>query len=156
MSTAVGAGPVAIAARAAEEEPAASAPPAASPDELRQTVLDALANAGMRSAAALAERGSWSLEAERLVITVAERPAALELVFNAEARKVAAAAASSHAGRRLKLHLIAGEEANGRSAAEKSAARRQSGRAAEDPVVRRMQEKFGAEIRSVIDHRQKR
>src|SRR5207237_296461 len=29
-------------------------------------------------------------------------------------------------------------------------------RAAEDPVVRRMQEKFGAEIRSVIDQRSKR
>jgi hypothetical protein len=29
------------------------------------------------------------------------------------------------------------------------------GRAAEDPVVRRMQEKFGAEIRTVIDHRDK-
>jgi hypothetical protein len=28
-------------------------------------------------------------------------------------------------------------------------------RAADDPVVRRMQEKFGAEIRTVIDHRAK-
>jgi hypothetical protein len=28
-------------------------------------------------------------------------------------------------------------------------------RAAEDPVVQRMQEKFGAEIRTVIDHRNK-
>jgi hypothetical protein len=29
-------------------------------------------------------------------------------------------------------------------------------RAAEHPVVRRMQEKFGAEIRTIIDHREKR
>jgi hypothetical protein len=28
-------------------------------------------------------------------------------------------------------------------------------RAAEDPVVKRMMEKFGAEIRTVIDHREK-
>ena len=30
------------------------------------------------------------------------------------------------------------------------------GRAEQDPVVRRMQEKFGAEIRTVIDYREKR
>jgi hypothetical protein len=29
-------------------------------------------------------------------------------------------------------------------------------RAAQDPVVRRMQDKFGAEIRTVIDHKDKR
>jgi hypothetical protein len=29
-------------------------------------------------------------------------------------------------------------------------------RALEDPVVRRMQDKFGAEIRTIIDHREKR
>jgi hypothetical protein len=28
-------------------------------------------------------------------------------------------------------------------------------RAAEDPIVQRMREKFGAEIRTVIDHREK-
>jgi hypothetical protein len=30
------------------------------------------------------------------------------------------------------------------------------GRAEQDPVVRRMQEKFGAQIRTVIDYRDKR
>jgi hypothetical protein len=30
------------------------------------------------------------------------------------------------------------------------------GRAEQDPVVRRMQERFGAEIRTVIDYREKR
>jgi hypothetical protein len=30
------------------------------------------------------------------------------------------------------------------------------GRADEDPIVRRMREKFGAEIRTVIDYREKR
>src|SRR5437016_1508249 len=79
----------------------------------------------------------------------------------------------SHAGRRL-LHLskIALEKAvgrrvesaggNGSNKAMRPLAAKGNGpdssgreRAADDPIVRRVQEKFGAEIRTVIDYRDK-
>jgi hypothetical protein len=62
--------------------------------------------------------------------------------------------------RRVRLRVI-GTAGNGASAAARPAAAPANGpgarsRAANDPVVRRMQEKFGAQIRTVIDHREKR
>jgi len=40
--------------------------------------------------------------------------------------------------------------------AQASANGRGRGRAEQDPIVRRMQEKFGAEIRTIIDQRDKK
>jgi hypothetical protein len=61
-------------------------------------------------------------------------------------------------GRAIKVNVVSGVPvaANGATAI----ARPRNGasarsRAAEDPVVQRMREKFGAEIRTVIDHREK-
>jgi hypothetical protein len=66
-------------------------------------------------------------------------------------------------GRSAKLKVVSGVPANGapsdkksRPAANNAPTGTARARAAEDPVVRRMQEKFGAEIRSVVDHRDKR
>jgi DNA polymerase-3 subunit gamma/tau len=154
MSVAGGAGPVIVARRT--EEPEVAAAVEVSVEHLRQAVLEALEHGGMRSAAALAERGQWSVEGARLLLSVPERAAAVELALHAEARKVAAEAASAAAGRRMKLEVSATGASNGASTAEKRAPLPLRGKPAEDPVVRRMQEKFGAEIRSVIDHRQKR
>ena len=77
--------------------------------------------------------------------------------MNADAKRVANEAASAAAGRIMRLRVVAGqvvtESAPPRPANGGPGAR---SRAADDPVVRRMQEKFGAEIRTVIDHRNKR
>jgi hypothetical protein len=60
----------------------------------------------------------------------------------------------------LKVNVVGGAspKQNGNGAASIRPVRNGAGarsRAAEDPMVRRMQEKFGAEIRTVIDHREK-
>jgi hypothetical protein len=54
------------------------------------------------------------------------------------------------------MRVIGGAAANGQTPAPRAANGGSRSRAAEDPVVRRMQEKFGAEIRTIIDHRDKR
>jgi hypothetical protein len=81
--------------------------------------------------------------------------------LTAEARRIASAAASGLAGRPIKLQVEPGgaqqstaapRRASISTATSNGSARR---RAEQDPIVQRMQEKFGAEIRTVIDYREK-
>jgi uncharacterized protein (UPF0333 family) len=80
-------------------------------------------------------------------------------MMNAEQKQIVTAAATAAAGRTLKVTVVGGvrPETNGSAAAvvrPRNGASARS-RAAEDPIVQRMREKFGAEIRTVIDHREK-
>jgi DNA polymerase-3 subunit gamma/tau len=125
--------------------------------ELRTAVVAELEAGNQRMLASLLDSGKWSLEATEVVVRVSSSPKVLDAV-RLEARRAADAAASRAAGRPLKLRV---EAVNGTPAAPAQpgpAANRSSSRAraSEDPIVRRMQQKFGAEIRSVIDHRKDR
>ncbi len=113
---------------------------------------------GDNLASTLAE-GSAAIQGNELVITVARPQSVIPFIMNAEQRQIATAAATSAAGRTLKVTIIGGAkpDANGSAAAlvrPRNGASARS-RAAEDPIVQRMREKFGAEIRTVIDHRDK-
>jgi DNA polymerase-3 subunit gamma/tau len=138
-------------------EPPASAtvPMELSMEDLRSRVLTAVSD----SSGLLAE-GEWELRGGELTIKVAASQTVAELTLSAGARHDAIQAATAAAGRPLKLRILgAGSASSPRSAPAKNGSPRSvagegSGaraRAAQDPVVRRMQEKFGAEIRSVID-----
>ncbi|MGA8300699.1 MAG: DNA polymerase III subunit gamma/tau [Terriglobales bacterium] len=137
------------------------APSLATADSLRKVVLNALSNQPML--AGMLETANWTLEGSSLTAKVAASSVMIEMSFTAEARRVAAAAASGAAGRPVRIQVLPGGTAQGepRPAKEKfgngnganiASAR---SRAEHDPVVRRMQEKFGAEIRTVIDYREK-
>jgi len=126
--------------------------------EIQARVVGAVEEAGFPSVASLLDGGEWSLAGSEIVIKVTATPAVVEMVVNAEAKRVATTAATAAACRAIKLKILGGA-ATDRSAP--SSARIQSApagsarqRAAEDPIVRRMQEKFNAEIRTVIDKRQ--
>ncbi len=126
-----------------------------SPDaDLRATVLSELETQGQRALACLLEPGEWSLTASEVVVRVTGSAKMIETALRPEVRRMADAAASRAAGRPVKLRV---EVLNGPPTAAppppagNGASHRE--RASEDPIVRRMQEKFGAEIRSVIDHR---
>ena len=113
---------------------------------------------GDNLASTLAE-GSAAIRGNELVITVARPQSVIPFIMNAEQRQIATAAAASAAGRTLKVTIVGGAkpDANGSAAAvvrPRNGASARS-RAAEDPIVQRMREKFGAEIRTVIDHRDK-
>ncbi len=125
--------------------------------DLRQTVLAALENAGNRMLGSLLENGTWLLEGSELAIQVASSAKVIEMSLSAEAKRIIIAAASRAAGRPLTLKVVPGE--TGRNPSPSRPSSNGGGgrsRVEQNPIVRRMKEKFGAEIRTVIDYREKR
>ena len=121
--------------------------------EIQAHVVSAMEAAGLPSVATLLDGGEWSLAGSEIVIKVPATPTVVELVVSAESKRIAATAASALARRALKLKVIGGESNGNKPAARAKTAPAGSARqrAADDPIVRRMQEKFHAEIRTVID-----
>jgi DNA polymerase-3 subunit gamma/tau len=128
-------------------------------ESLRVAVLNALANQPMLIS--LIENGEWRLEGSTLAARVAASGAMIEMSFTAEARRIASAAASGLAGRPIKVVVEPGgtgqgQASSGRGSTSSSGPNGSArSRAEQDPVVQRMKEKFGAEIRTVIDYREK-
>ena len=131
----------------------------AAPDQLRAAVVSALENGGHRTLAYMLDAGEWSVRGNELTVKVAAAPAVIDMAFGPEPRKIASTAATGAAGRPLKVGVTGGVAGNGATSPHPTGPAGNSGRrnrALEDPVVRRMQDKFGAEIRTIIDHREKR
>jgi DNA polymerase-3 subunit gamma/tau len=129
------------------------------PGKLLGLVVSQLANANLNVAAHLLERGSAVFQDGELRITVADSTAYIHLTMTQEHKRLADAVVSSAAGRPVKVNVVSGAAPGAGAIAARPAGNGNSatarGRAAEDPVVQRMQEKFRAEIRTVIDHRDK-
>ncbi len=128
-------------------------------DALRLAVLAALENANFRAlASTILEPGECALQGATLTFKVPATQTVADMSMSAEAQRVASQAASLAAGRPLKVQVTGGAARNGaaRTAVPPANGPGARNRAANDPVVRRMQEKFGAQIRTVIDHREKR
>jgi DNA polymerase-3 subunit gamma/tau len=125
----------------------------ANSDSLRDAVLNALSNQQML--VSLLESAEWRLEGNSLIAKAAASSTMIEMSFTAEARRTGSAAASGLAGRPIKLLVETGGALQAAPARRPSANGSARSRAEQDPIVRRMQEKFGAEIRTVIDYREK-
>jgi DNA polymerase-3 subunit gamma/tau len=125
-------------------------------ETLRERVLAELESASQAVLASMLERGAWSVEGNEVVVKVLSSAASIDMALGAEPRRLATAAASAAAGRPVRFRVVAGSAngSNGNSA--KPAPANGRSRAAQDPVVRHMQEKFGAEIRTVIDYHEKK
>src|SRR6202521_5798570 len=128
----------------------------ANAESLRDAVLHALGNQQML--VSLLENAEWRLDGNALIAKLAASSTMIEMSFTSDARRIASAAASGLAGRPIKM-LVESGGAPTTGAAPPRASSKLSGsarsRAEQDPVVQRMQEKFGAEIRTVIDYREK-
>ena len=77
-----------------------------------------------------------------------------------DAKRLAIASASGVLGRPVKLKVVPGaavvpQENKRDGGPQLPSGPGGRGRAEQDPVVRRMQEKFGAQVRTVIDYREK-
>jgi DNA polymerase-3 subunit gamma/tau len=141
---------------AAEPGPELAPVPAAAADldALRDAVLSALNQQPML--VSMLEAAQWSLEGNSLVAKVAASTTMIDMSFTSDARRIASAAASGRAGRPLKMLVQPGGTAQKASAHPRASSNGSArSRAEQDPIVRRMQEKFGAEIRTVIDYREK-
>jgi DNA polymerase-3 subunit gamma/tau len=126
------------------------------PDDLRNPVLNALAAGSHQMLASMLEGGEWQVEGNELVIKVASSATVIDMTLGADARRLAIATASGIAGRALKLKVITGNAAPSMTASRPSFNGGGRSRAEQDPIVRRMKEKFGAEIRTIIDYKEKR
>ncbi len=125
------------------------------PTDLRDAVLNALNGAGQRILANLLEAGEWQVEGNDVVVKVASSAAVIEMSLGADAKRLMIATASGALGRPMKVRVLPGGTAQSapRPASSNGGGR---GRAEQDPVVQRMKEKFGAEIRTIIDYKDKR
>jgi DNA polymerase III subunit gamma/tau len=145
--------------------PATTVTPIVAPiDKLQTAVLQALTDGNQRILVSMLEAGDWAIEGNEVVVKVAESQTVVDMSVSADARRLAIASASGVLGRPVKLKIIAGATVKPvegkRNGAERPNGVNPSGdgrnRAEQDAVVRRLQEKFGAEIRTVIDYKDKR
>jgi DNA polymerase-3 subunit gamma/tau len=139
--------------------------PAPAIERLRSAVLQALGDGNQRILVSMLEAGEWTVEGNEVVIKVPESQTVVDMSLGAEARRLAIASASGVLGRAVKLRIVpgatlasAGGKSNGNAVKTSATSSEVSGRgrAEQDAVVRRLQEKFGAEIRTVIDYKEKR
>ena len=145
---------------------APEAPPDASPinpqtvdlESVRHAVLAALKDAGQRMAADTLEEGAWSIAASGVTVKVSSGEQMIAITFGPEQRRLMQQALESCGGASLRLSVTSGAAKNGavKSAAAPALSRPSSpegarAKAAQHPVVRRMMEKFGAELRAVRD-----
>ena len=146
-------------------EPPASEPEiqmSASPDtdRVQAAVLQALSDANQRILVSMLSSGEWSVQGNELVIKVSESQTVVDMSLGPEGKRLATAVASGVLGRAIRMKVVPGatvapqEKKNGGPRLAPGPGGRS--RAEQDPIVRRMQEKFGAEIRTVIDYRDKR
>jgi DNA polymerase-3 subunit gamma/tau len=143
----------------AEPEPVVAevnppAPQLSQPDVLRESVLRSLDHGSNRMLISLLEAGEWRIEANDLVIKVESSATLIDMSVSADARRIMIATASGVLGRAVKVKVVPGGVAQ--PAATPAAAVGGRGRAEQDLIVKRMREKFGAEIRTIIDHTNKR
>ena len=129
-------------------------------EHLQNAVLQALTDGNQRILVSMLSAGDWSIQGNELVIKIEESQTVVDMSLSSDARRLAIASASGVLGRAVKLKVISGAtvppQENKRNGASHAAGPGGRGRAEQDPVVRRMQEKFGAQVRTVIDYREKR
>ncbi len=150
----------AVAVAVEPEPPAPAIDEEITPDKARDAVLAALEDAGQHVLAHNLEEGEWSVRGTEITVKVAMSQALLDMALGAEPKRVILGALSNAAGKPLRFKAVSGGSAMVPRTAPPRPANGASGngagarsRAMNDPVVQRMQEKFGAEIRTVIDQK---
>ena len=143
--------------------PPASTAAAMPIERLRSSMLQALMDGSQRILVSMLEAGEWSVEGNEVVIKVSESQTVVDMSLGADARRLAIASASGVLGRAVKLRIVPGAtvtpteiKRNGARVGTTNSGAGGRSRAEQDSVVRRLQEKFGAEIRTVIDYKEKR
>jgi DNA polymerase-3 subunit gamma/tau len=126
-------------------------------DDLRNAVLAALEDASQHVLAHNLEDGEWSMRGGEVSVKVGMSQVLIDVALGPEPKRIIQSALTKAARRPLKFKMVSGavvgtkpdpppRPANGAGARS---------RAMSDPIVKRMQEKFGAEIRTVIDQQSK-
>jgi hypothetical protein len=132
---------------------------------LRDRLLAGLEEAGQNTLATMVGSGCCKLTSNEFVIEVPRSQPVVDMALGQEGQSLLNRAAAAASGRTIRVKLVGvggggapNGTANGVGATKAPIAPSGSvrARAADDPIVKRVQEKFNAEIRTVLDHRQKR
>ncbi|MGC9293219.1 MAG: DNA polymerase III subunit gamma/tau [Acidobacteriaceae bacterium] len=115
-----------------------------------------LANAGHQTLASLLEGGVWQWEGRQLQVQAAASKTMLEMAYNAGAQRTARDGFRRLVGAEYSLDVRPGPGSNGAtSATQPKETRSSTPPTADHPLVRRAQELFHAEVRSVVDLRER-
>jgi DNA polymerase III subunit gamma/tau len=149
--------PSSSAAAPAQALDAPAASEALSNDDLRDAMLGEL-ETSQRSLSVFLESGEWKFGDGEIVVLVAKSEKVIDMTLGAEGQRTLNALATRLAGRATRMRILPGGNPAGANGANGAASRPRPtsgsgarGRAMQDPIVRKMQEKFKAEIRTVID-----
>jgi DNA polymerase-3 subunit gamma/tau len=123
----------------------------------RNAVLGALEDAGQQMLAHNLESGEWTVRGIEVSVKVAMSQVMVDVALGDGPKRIVQDALLKATGKPLKFKMVSGGS-QFTPKVSPPAARPTNGagarsRAMSDPIVQRMQEKFGAEIRSVIDHK---
>ncbi|MFZ0314594.1 MAG: DNA polymerase III subunit gamma/tau [Candidatus Korobacteraceae bacterium] len=157
LQSAVEGGSVATAV-AMDPEPVAETSGEISCDEMRNAVLTALEDAGQHVLAHNLEEGEWSVRGGEVVVKVGMSQVLIDVALGPEPKRIMQAALSKAVNRPLKFKMVSGTPAVAARTEQPPRPANGAGarsRAMADPLVKRMQEKFGAEIRTVIDQKER-
>jgi hypothetical protein len=126
--------------------------------EVRSAVLNALASADQTVLCSMLEAGEWNIAGNELTIRLAASATLIEMSVSASAKKMIIASASGALGRAVKLQVLPGATAQTNPSKTQPLYSNGStrSRAEQEPVVQKLKEKFGAQIRTVIDYRGKK
>jgi DNA polymerase-3 subunit gamma/tau len=128
-------------------------------DRIREAAVAALANSGHETAANLIHQGKWTQEGNAIQVELAVRKTMLTLTVNGEAEAIVRKTMKAM-GATQKIAFVPGEngasgsKGPGREGPAALAGSAQSA-AMENPLVKKTQELFKADIRSVLDLRDK-
>ncbi len=140
-----------------EPPPTPMTEPEVTLDVLRGAVLDALESSGQQMLAHTLEQGEWSIRASEITVKVALSQVLIDVALGEGPKRVINTVLAKTAAKPLRFKMEnGGAQFTPKSAAPRPASGSGNGtsarsRALSDPVVKQMQETFGAEIRTVID-----
>ena len=150
---------VVAAAVALEEEHPEPALTDPSIEQVRNAVLGALEDRGQQVLAHNLESGEWCANGNEVSVKVAMSEVMVDFALGDGPKRIIHDALAKATGRPMRFKMVSGGAQFAPKAAQPSTrpanGRGARSRAMADPVVQRMQEKFGAEIRSVIDHKER-
>lgn len=127
--------------------------------KIQTATLTAMEKSGQKIVAHWMEMGEWKIEGNEVTVTVGAKQPMIDAALKGEAQRLLNQSASDVAGQPVRIKMIAGANGNGAPVAPKAPTGEGDdarSRALKDPIVRKMMEKFGGEIRTVVDHRNKR
>ena len=127
--------------------------------KIQTATLTAMEKSNQKIIAHWMEMGEWKLEGNEVVVTVNAKQPMIDAAVKGEAQRVLNQSASEVAGQPVRVKMIGGTNGNGTPSVAKPVVGDGTdarSRALQDPIVKKMKEKFGAEIRTVVDQRNKR